>query len=162
MPPPPGVTPGRRWPRTVRRCQPRRPARAGNTSARVVWCCGTVPSSRRSGSRTAAARRASPVMEFSPWDLHTALLRLIDELGGILPQAVRECANVLGRLPALTRKALELRQPVARERTDRKSTRLNSSHVEISYAVFCLKKKKKTEKTFCFTQLQRLKQLSRT
>src|SRR6266496_3315937 len=29
------------------------------------------------------------------------------------------------------------------ERRDRKSTRLNSSHVEISYAVFCLKKKKK-------------------
>src|SRR5690349_25130231 len=28
-------------------------------------------------------------------------------------------------------------------RIDRKSTRLNSSHVEISYAVFCLKKKKK-------------------
>src|SRR5204863_2685036 len=28
--------------------------------------------------------------------------------------------------------------------TDRKSTRLNSSHVEISYAVFCLKKKKNT------------------
>src|SRR5438874_7171135 len=28
---------------------------------------------------------------------------------------------------------------------DRKSTRLNSSHVEISYAVFCLKKKKKQE-----------------
>src|SRR5215471_4687361 len=27
-------------------------------------------------------------------------------------------------------------------REDRKSTRLNSSHVEISYAVFCLKKKK--------------------
>src|SRR3989442_7917263 len=27
--------------------------------------------------------------------------------------------------------------------TDRKSTRLNSSHVRISYAVFCLKKKKK-------------------
>src|SRR5690349_24510919 len=29
------------------------------------------------------------------------------------------------------------------EKKDRKSTRLNSSHVEISYAVFCLKKKKK-------------------
>src|SRR3989442_7054214 len=28
---------------------------------------------------------------------------------------------------------------------DRKSTRLNSSHVRISYAVFCLKKKNKTE-----------------
>src|SRR5690349_23128142 len=35
-----------------------------------------------------------------------------------------------GRLSCLTPKA------------DRKSTRLNSSHVEISYAVFCLKKKK--------------------
>src|SRR5204862_7346876 len=30
-------------------------------------------------------------------------------------------------------------------RTDRKSTRLNSSHVEFSYAVFCLKKKKKSK-----------------
>src|SRR5204862_4678501 len=30
-----------------------------------------------------------------------------------------------------------------RRRGDRKSTRLNSSHVEISYAVFCLKKKRK-------------------
>src|SRR5690554_7332819 len=29
---------------------------------------------------------------------------------------------------------------------DRKSTRLNSSHVRISYAVFCLKKKKKKQK----------------
>src|SRR5256885_11396907 len=29
-------------------------------------------------------------------------------------------------------------------RTDRKSTRLNSSHLVISYAVFCLKKKKKS------------------
>src|SRR2546421_3509064 len=29
---------------------------------------------------------------------------------------------------------------------DRKSTRLNSSHDQISYAVFCLKKKKKTER----------------
>src|SRR5690349_24262067 len=32
---------------------------------------------------------------------------------------------------------------LAGQRRDRKSTRLNSSHVEISYAVFCLKKKKK-------------------
>src|SRR5436305_8694101 len=30
-----------------------------------------------------------------------------------------------------------------RARADRKSTRLNSSHVRISYAVFCLKKKKR-------------------
>src|SRR5689334_23930080 len=31
---------------------------------------------------------------------------------------------------------------------DRKSTRLNSSHSSISYAVFCLKKKTKTKKTY--------------
>src|SRR2546430_3279420 len=31
--------------------------------------------------------------------------------------------------------------------TDRKSTRLNSSHSQISYAVFCLKKKKRKQKT---------------
>src|SRR5690606_41581605 len=36
--------------------------------------------------------------------------------------------------------------PLARQHpiVDRKSTRLNSSHVKISYAVFCLKKKKNT------------------
>src|SRR5205809_5323678 len=34
----------------------------------------------------------------------------------------------------------------AREFVDRKSTRLNSSHGYISYAVFCLKKKKKTRR----------------
>src|SRR2546429_2340764 len=33
-------------------------------------------------------------------------------------------------------------------RLDRKSTRLNSSHGYISYAVFCLKKKKKTDMTY--------------
>src|SRR5690349_23192717 len=36
---------------------------------------------------------------------------------------------------------------VHRQAGDRKSTRLNSSHVEISYAVFCLKKKKKKKTT---------------
>src|SRR5205814_3240278 len=35
----------------------------------------------------------------------------------------------------------------ARRRADRKSTRLNSSHLGISYAVFCLKKKNKPTKT---------------
>src|SRR2546426_8630789 len=41
-----------------------------------------------------------------------------------------------------------LPRPLARgERPDRKSTRLNSSHLVISYAVFCLKKKKKYIKT---------------
>src|SRR2546421_4122087 len=42
---------------------------------------------------------------------------------------------------ALVEKAL--RRAVLGRRRDRKSTRLNSSHDQISYAVFCLKKKKK-------------------
>src|SRR5690625_5703532 len=36
-----------------------------------------------------------------------------------------------------------------RWKEDRKSTRLNSSHVAISYAVFCLKKKKNTDNSAC-------------
>src|SRR5689334_24006974 len=54
------------------------------------------------------------------------------------------------RANALLRKAAQL-TPIIRDRSiavsshpqDRKSTRLNSSHSSISYAVFCLKKKKK-------------------
>src|SRR3712207_7414164 len=34
------------------------------------------------------------------------------------------------------------------DRLDRKSTRLNSSHANISYAVFCLKKKKKNSRIY--------------
>src|SRR5205085_11256760 len=41
--------------------------------------------------------------------------------------------------------AEEARQPERPE--DRKSTRLNSSHSQISYAVFCLKKKKRAKKS---------------
>src|SRR5215469_11472183 len=37
-------------------------------------------------------------------------------------------------------------QPEVLGQRDRKSTRLNSSHVEISYAVFCLKKKKQRKR----------------
>src|SRR3712207_8974619 len=40
---------------------------------------------------------------------------------------------------------LELSYNRVRQGADRKSTRLNSSHANISYAVFCLKKKKKTK-----------------
>src|SRR2546430_5347048 len=50
------------------------------------------------------------------------------ELPGMRPQAMALSSS--GRLLAVS------------GRTDRKSTRLNSSHSQISYAVFCLKKKK--------------------
>src|SRR5437870_9155215 len=49
-----------------------------------------------------------------------------------------------GRVIAAVGAVLAVVAQIAEERQqDRKSTRLNSSHVAISYAVFCLKKKKK-------------------
>src|SRR5256885_13279794 len=52
------------------------------------------------------------------------------------------------RFRAAARENLEnsflLRQPIP---ADRKSTRLNSSHLVISYAVFCLKKKRSTHRS---------------
>src|SRR3989475_8535977 len=52
------------------------------------------------------------------------------------PSSKRPCRPATTSLPSAT-----LQPP--RPPPDRKSTRLNSSHSQISYAVFCLKKKKK-------------------
>src|SRR5688572_32129799 len=54
-----------------------------------------------------------------------------------------------GNIPRRAGGAALLSVDGARERAhqDRKSTRLNSSHSQISYAVFCLKKKKQKKKT---------------
>src|SRR5205807_3637842 len=49
-----------------------------------------------------------------------------------------------------------------RHHPDRKSTRLNSSHLVISYAVFCLKKKKKKKKKNKKTQKQKQKKKQQT
>src|SRR5690349_23611317 len=57
-----------------------------------------------------------------------------------LPDAPRLARRALGGALAGARTARAAGQG---DLQDRKSTRLNSSHVEISYAVFCLKKKKK-------------------
>src|SRR5690606_39939398 len=59
---------------------------------------------------------------------------------GIPPELLEE-ERALKSAIALT--AQSLAQRPSAEEEDRKSTRLNSSHVKISYAVFCLKKKKK-------------------
>src|SRR3712207_8497669 len=57
---------------------------------------------------------------------------------------LREQRDLLGRQAKTAgTECAELRQTVTRaEEQDRKSTRLNSSHANISYAVFCLKKNK--------------------
>src|SRR5690348_17549637 len=58
--------------------------------------------------------------------------------GGSAPKRVRRSAS--GKRPRSMISSIQ-RRLSARSR-DRKSTRLNSSHPSISYAVFCLKKKK--------------------
>src|SRR5688572_32920280 len=55
--------------------------------------------------------------------------------------SLRPSVQLPARDPRMAR-LIPIFGPKARER-DRKSTRLNSSHSQISYAVFCLKKKKK-------------------
>src|SRR5438874_9983722 len=56
------------------------------------------------------------------------------------PDRIHEYAPTRGIVDSKAKRK-KRRRGLARK--DRKSTRLNSSHVEISYAVFCLKKKKK-------------------
>src|SRR2546421_2283571 len=66
----------------------------------------------------------------------------------------RSPAHGLDREPLRPQRAARqgLERGAAGPLRDRKSTRLNSSHDQISYAVFCLKKKKKKQKTKRATQ----------
>src|SRR5438045_9446430 len=86
----------------------------------------------------------------TPTELYT--LSLHDALPILRPTGLRRARPVHLRAPgaAPTRPARPARPARVSSRTraqDRKSTRLNSSHLGISYAVFCLKKKKKKNRT---------------
>src|SRR5690349_24165188 len=76
---------------------------------------------------------------------YTTLFRSL--LPDVVPGPVGELLPVPGLLDHLPGGGVHL---------DRKSTRLNSSHVEISYAVFCLKKKKKknTKHSFPYSKMK--------
>src|SRR5262245_63381875 len=72
------------------------------------------------------------------------LLRCAQILGDLALQHVGLGAAGEGLRPNRDRQAQDSHQDQStRAGVDRKSTRLNSSHLGISYAVFCLKKKKK-------------------
>src|SRR5437660_2089304 len=88
---------------------------------------------------------------------YTTLFRSREDIGGSEEEELRRVVRVdlaeqggvvpepgAGRgehRPRLHRGVEEVRREVVAVIEDRKSTRLNSSHVAISYAVFCLKKK---------------------
>src|SRR5204862_1958141 len=90
---------------------------------------GTIPIG---GAKNAAL----PLMAASLLTAEPLVLANLPDLADI-----RTMANLLGQ------HGVTITNAEAGEARDRKSTRLNSSHVEISYAVFCLKKKKKSEET---------------
>src|SRR2546422_2027045 len=95
-----------------------------------VRCCGR----RGSRRRPRAVRLERPAFE-------AAVVRIV-EVGQDQPLDVSFAEREFCRLPH----ALEAARHAEIDRLageDRKSTRLNSSHGYISYAVFCLKKKKK-------------------
>src|SRR5207302_7395786 len=114
-------------------------------SARMPVCVQpmqspTCPSARSISASTAGVR----VFFFfyssvAPCDLHSFPTRRSSDLSSlptISPSAWRS-----------TMKPVTPSSVLAYSAIDRKSTRLNSSHVKISYAVFCLKKKKVREDT---------------
>src|SRR5436309_6075924 len=84
-------------------------------------------------SALAAAAVARELVQVGP--LAEAALAGYDQLAALLDDVDRDDAVL----------AVE-RDAAHAAAGDRKSTRLNSSHVKISYAVFCLKKKKKKAK----------------
>src|SRR4051794_41297082 len=90
-----------------------------------------------------------PTTEISPLSLHDALpisaVATDMRYGAPLSAPVGISAGDDPRhdVAVDVRVRLEQHEPAARIDTDRKSTRLNSSHPSISYAVFCLKKKNK-------------------
>src|SRR3712207_7538907 len=85
---------------------------------------------------------------FRSWLPRYNEIRPHDALGTLPPARYRE------RLLAMENSTLELSTQWGR---DRKSTRLNSSHANISYAVFCLKKKKQYNPPNCYSYYYRPK-----
>src|SRR2546430_9003763 len=75
-------------------------------------------------------------------EVEDELDRLLGEELLRLPRHLQPVGDVVRRVCVIER------VEVVAEREDRKSTRLNSSHSQISYAVFCLKKK--TKQTIAF------------
>src|SRR5256885_9594803 len=83
---------------------------------------------------------------------YTTLFRSVDGAGGraLLPGMWERAQELVDEAVAVP--LADVEEAV---RLDRKSTRLNSSHLVISYAVFCLKKKKPHDR-FCSTSASRI------
>src|SRR2546430_13217348 len=98
----------------------------------------------RLGAEPSERRELSDPLTHGPHDPPATRHRAEGD-GGVRAENDPERDDVGGReVEAADREVDERR---LRREQDRKSTRLNSSHSQISYAVFCLKKKKTTSST---------------
>src|SRR2546430_1520895 len=115
------------------------PAAAGPTGYGIVESDGRRCRMLHYGALKVAAKRQKKYAGAALRDVHALLCRLIKEFS---PDAVavESVFTALNMRTAL--RLAEVRGVVLLAAADRKSTRLNSSHSQISYAVFCLKKKK--------------------
>src|SRR5438034_6107767 len=91
----------------------------------------------------ALGQRGLPIMEFcKQFNAQTAKM----EKGMPIPVVITTYADRSFSFEMKTPPVSYFIKKAAKLERDRKSTRLNSSHTVISYAVFCLKKKKKNKK----------------
>src|SRR5437870_3378610 len=101
------------------------------------------------GPPDGSGRCAAMILVIDNYDSFTYnLVQYLGELGADL-EVVRNDATDIERIVAMAPERIVISPgPGTPDQAgvDRKSTRLNSSHVAISYAVFCLKKKKKIER----------------
>src|SRR5690606_41529960 len=122
-------------------CHPRQP------------CPGSPSACRKEGRLLDAAPMATPVSNIRNFAIiahidhgkSTLADRLIQMTGSLEMREMKE--QVLDAMDIERERGITIKANTVRleydAKKDRKSTRLNSSHVKISYAVFCLKKKKK-------------------
>src|SRR5207253_7766952 len=116
----------------------------GSRGALLVWKCGGLTPLRRC-KLSARSTDMTPISATLQNNLRAVLsadqirpASPADSICGVQPQFLIE--------PATEQQLATALRLADESQLDRKSTRLNSSHVAISYAVFCLKKKKKTKK----------------
>src|SRR2546427_3007482 len=122
----------------------------GFTDVKTILSSGNVVFSARRASETSLERKAEAATMQRLGHAFLTFVRPLDALremlasdpyrGVRLNPAARRIVTFLRDNPT-SKLALPIELDGAR---DRKSTRLNSSHSQISYAVFCLKKKKRT------------------
>src|SRR5438105_7453077 len=126
---------------------------ADNTGAREIMCIRVINQNATIGHVgdviVATVKQATPGGSVKKGEVVRAVIvRTTKEYGRADGSYIRFDDNAAVILSDTTNpRGTRIFRPVARALRDRKSTRLNSSHEWISYAVFCLKKKNRSARS---------------